>query len=111
MQVLVSDLSWEDKELVLRVLFAKMNGLKQSLNNTLLQAKKGESTNRNASVPQVFVSEGAVENGANLEMADFMDAFEVKERTGFDFNDSAGAEENEDAVDAHGFRTSFELRP
>lgn len=111
-KVLVSDLGWEDKELVLRVLFAKMNGLKQSLNNTLLQAKKGDANNRNASVPQVFVSEGAVENGANLEMADFMDAFEVKERTGFDFNDSAGgAEDNDDALDAHGFRASFELRP
>lgn len=56
--VTISDLGWEDKELVLRVLFAKMNGQGQNTANSALARQRnvlGESA-----VPQpVFISEGA----------------------------------------------------
>lgn len=51
-EVSVSELSWEDKELVLRVLFAKMNQKNQSLRPVAQTQSEEEG---------VFVSEGRVE--------------------------------------------------
>jgi hypothetical protein len=43
--VYVRDLSWEDKELVLRILFAKMNGLKTSIDSMMRgRAQAGTGT-------------------------------------------------------------------
>ena len=83
----MSDLSWEDKELVLRVLFAKLNGLKKTVDTALLQPgtvlqpephetamlKKAES------IPAVFVSEGADDDGNMLFDNAYTEALEVKQ--------------------------------
>lgn len=55
-KVFIRDLSWEDKELVLRILFAKMNGLHKNVENVMMQAKKVTSKAKSNSA--FFVSEG-----------------------------------------------------
>lgn len=47
------ELSWEDKELVLRLLFAKMNGSNASMNHAVQNTKRNKSKNS-----PVFISEG-----------------------------------------------------
>lgn len=55
--VTISDLGWEDKELVLRVLFAKMNGQGQNTANSALARQRNALGD--SAVPQpVFISEG-----------------------------------------------------
>lgn len=41
-KVYIKDLTWEDKELVLRLLFAKMNGLDKAVSNALQNTKRAE---------------------------------------------------------------------
>lgn len=68
-KVTITDLQWEDKELVLRVLFAKMNGqVKQ-------QAKPRKATQGPGAQP-VFISEGAVEGQEHNMMG--LEHFEVE---------------------------------
>lgn len=64
-KVFIKDLSWEDKELVLRLLFAKMNGLHKTVNMALNSANRDgddedkETMNENAADnAPVFISEG-----------------------------------------------------
>ena len=66
-EVNIKDLSWEDKELVLRVLFAKMNGSQKSVDNAVDLGASGRtgSGDMPANVQAgdaggpVFISEGA----------------------------------------------------
>ena len=65
-EVNIKDLSWEDKELVLRVLFAKMNGSQKSVDNAVDLGTSGRSGNvmpanvhDGAAGGPVFISEGA----------------------------------------------------
>eukprot|EP00599_Poterioochromonas_sp_BG-1_P002480 CAMPEP_0173154340 /NCGR_PEP_ID=MMETSP1105-20130129/13423_1 /TAXON_ID=2985 /ORGANISM="Ochromonas sp., Strain BG-1" /LENGTH=405 /DNA_ID=CAMNT_0014070499 /DNA_START=464 /DNA_END=1681 /DNA_ORIENTATION=+ len=74
-KVTISDLTWEDKELVLRVLFAKMNGASgKAPKVTNLGPKRFANTNPEA----VFISEGA-----NLpdhhQMSNALGYFEVRQ--------------------------------
>jgi hypothetical protein len=78
--VTVTDLNWEDKELVLRVLFSKMNGANSNLPkmNTLGPKSYGGNNNTNNMTNNnqpVFISEGA-----NMPMGEengMMNHFEV----------------------------------
>lgn len=63
--ITIKDLRWEDKELVLRVLFAKMNGLQDMVDTAVVQSKNrapnasgGNDNDLGRSKP-VFISEGA----------------------------------------------------
>jgi hypothetical protein len=60
-KVTIADLNWEDKELVLRVLFAKMNGQGgQNPQNAVLARQR--QTLGDTAIPQpVFISEGALQ--------------------------------------------------
>ena len=75
-KVFIKDLSWEDKELVLRLLFAKMNGLHKTVNMAL------DATNREAEFDDgdgsadetaaVFISEGkGVPDAMNMDGGEF----------------------------------------
>ena len=55
----MQDLSWEDKELVLRVLFAKMNGLQQNVNNAVTRSRREGG--------RVFVTEGIVDGASGAD--------------------------------------------
>jgi hypothetical protein len=79
--VYVSDLSWEDKEVVLRLLFAKMNGLKRRKTQPAHgQGSPPKQSGASSNAP-VFISEGAIEGMGGgdpyIEMGNFIDAFEV----------------------------------
>lgn len=57
-RVTIADLSWEDKELVIRVLFSKMNGNNQNSSTAALARQRSAMGEK--AVPQpVFISEGA----------------------------------------------------
>lgn len=58
-QVHIKDLNWEDKELVLRVLFAKMNGQTGKANTAINEGTKSRNLHSMPMNPNVFVSEGA----------------------------------------------------
>jgi hypothetical protein len=62
----IKDLGWEDKELVLRILFAKINGLERAADRAAEEGRRNrrqvESSNNQAGSPMpqpVFISEGA----------------------------------------------------
>jgi hypothetical protein len=62
--VKIKDLSWDDKELVLRVLFAKMNGVQKAADNAVKIGAQGRMTGSGMAThetnnPPVFISEGA----------------------------------------------------
>ena len=58
-KVFIKDLNWEDKELVLRLLFAKMNGLHKTVNMALNSSNREEAMHNNHdSDAPVFISEG-----------------------------------------------------
>jgi hypothetical protein len=62
-KVFIKDLSWDDKELVLRLLFAKMNGLHKTVNMALRSSTREEDFDRSQSnagdeSAAVFLSEG-----------------------------------------------------
>ena len=75
-KVTLKDLEWADKELVLRVLFAKMNGLQESVNSAVQQSRiRGDVAQ---DPPQhVFVSEGQGVGMDEAEMGQFQDMFLV----------------------------------
>ena len=54
-KVLIRDLSWEDKELVLRVLFAKINGQQQMVDGAITQSRTKTPAEKYRAV---FISEG-----------------------------------------------------
>lgn len=129
----MSELTWEDKELVLRVLFAKLNGLKQTVDNALMQPGQPHPdplapSHPNEQIPAVFISEGADDCGNGLFNDDYQNALEVKQQQqeyngapAHDFADeiSSGDSMLKDQVYAeetknghlykHGFRSSFRL--
>lgn len=78
-QLAIKDLSWEDKELVLRVLFAKMNGVsagsaKGAMHQMSLQM---QASRRQEPMPEpVFLSEGAT-LPPSAGAADYQGNFEV----------------------------------
>eukprot|EP01041_Mallomonas_annulata_P003762 gene3762-7465_t len=51
-KVFIKDLTWDDKETVLRLLFAKMNGLQKSVDNAISHSRNTNDNNN------VFVTEG-----------------------------------------------------
>ena len=57
-EVDIRELGWEDKELVLRVLFAKMNGHQDMMNRAISESKR-KATTADGSNTAVFISEGA----------------------------------------------------
>lgn len=57
-KVSIKDLTWEDKELVLRVLFSKMNGNNQAAKANTDINTNGRSQKRGGGGRPVFVSEG-----------------------------------------------------
>ena len=69
----IKDLSWEDKELVLRVLFSKINGNQSSnANNNILAHQRGSPRMSSGNNRPVFISEGALmPQGEYLETEDF----------------------------------------
>lgn len=62
LQVTIKDLSWEDKELVLRVLFSKINGSQSANPNNKIMSQQGGGQSRMSSGNNrpVFISEGAL---------------------------------------------------
>lgn len=58
-QVHIKDLNWEDKELVLRVLFAKMNGQTGKANAAAQEGTRSRGLHSMPMNVPVFVSEGA----------------------------------------------------
>lgn len=81
------ELSWEDKELVLRVLFAKMNGQQQQANTAVNQGGIGRTASNNMPMNNmndrsnnVFISEGGggfMPQADQEDMANFEKQFEV----------------------------------
>lgn len=65
-KVTITDLSWEDKELVLRVLFSKMNGMGQPANKG-----NGYAGPRTAAAQPFFISEGAQLPASAVNMKPF----------------------------------------
>lgn len=64
-KVTISDLNWEDKELVLRVLFAKMNG--QGQNPQQKSFARHRAAMGDSAIPNpVFISEGAHVDGDGM---------------------------------------------
>ncbi len=74
-KVTIQDLSWEDKELVLRVLFAKMNGTQRRVQSVVAQQKKLAPAMQSSD--PVFISEGAGHLTA-AESANYEDEFEIQ---------------------------------
>jgi hypothetical protein len=72
--VLLSDLSWSDKETVLRVLFAKINGIQKEVNRTVEQGSPRGATSNGAE--PVFISEGT-DLPDSAEAMYFQRAFEL----------------------------------
>lgn len=58
----IKDLAWEDKELVLRVLFSKINGSQAANpnNNIMSQQQQGQNRMSSGNNRPVFISEGAL---------------------------------------------------
>lgn len=88
-KISINDLNWEDKELVLRVLFSKMNGVGSKPNKRTV----------NFSVPPqaVFISEGVdIPSAANLT------PFEVNEAGQYQMDNEMqqGGKDDNDGVDA-----------
>lgn len=54
----IKDLSWEDKELVLRVLFAKMNNVQSGADSAINQGTQNRYSNAPMESNNVFISEG-----------------------------------------------------
>lgn len=87
-KVNIGDLSWEDKELVLRVLFAKLNGLKSTVDNALMQPGQKQRGNdalapsyrQGEQIPAVFISEGADEDGDMLFSNNYQADMEVRKK-------------------------------
>jgi len=75
-KVTLKDLEWSDKELVLRVLFAKMNGLQDSVNQAV-QDSRARGVPGNEPPQHVFVSEGQGVGMDEAEMEGFQDMFMV----------------------------------
>lgn len=70
----IKDLSWEDKELVLRVLFSKINGSQSTnpKNNILSQTQAPRQPSGGNNNRPVFISEGALmPQGEYVETEDF----------------------------------------
>lgn len=74
LQVTIQDLSWEDKELVLRVLFAKMNGNQKKTETILSKGRESKGLVMPSEAP-VFLSEGL--NLPPSESVKFQSNFEV----------------------------------
>ena len=95
-QINIKDLSWEDKELVLRVLFAKMNGSQKAVDSAVDLGSNGRTGNampvtggQNDANAPVFISEGAF----------------LPERDMVDFN-FAGGDQGDDAAGGEYFNES-----
>ena len=54
----LKDMTWEDKELVLRVLFAKMNGVQSGADSAINEGTQGRLSNAPLQNNNVFISEG-----------------------------------------------------
>lgn len=79
-KVFIKDLSWEDKELVLRLLFAKMNGLHKTVNMALSATQRENNEDSEGGGEEeaaVFISEG---KGLPVEMKGETDDYN------FDYN-------------------------
>lgn len=84
-KVSIQDLSWEDKELVLRVLFSKMNGVQPGAAQGQRHARNFSSVNQHANHP-VFISEGALLPASDDSAARYQSNFEVL-RSGVDYEE------------------------
>jgi len=73
-KVALKELKWSDKELVLRVLFAKMNGLQDSVNSAVQQSRVREAP---APTGPVFATAGAGMGMTDEDIDAFQDMFEV----------------------------------
>ena len=101
----IRELSWDDKELVLRVLFAKMNGQQGMAENAISAMKKKPNTPYSSSNDNkaVFISEGAVlpeeefdndYNELNYGMGledESIDMYDGVDTHGDDYNDDVDA--------------------
>lgn len=100
----IRDMSWEDKELVLRVLFSKMNGVQSSADSAINQGVQG----RHASMPMengnvsnnVFISEGGGGFIPEEDMAGFEANYEMLLR---DESGGGGGENDEMFDDNEGY--------
>lgn len=100
-KVTMKDLTWEDKELVLRVLFSKMNGVQKKVNRAV-KGGKYVTQNNDVSKP-VFVSEGADIDDYTFNATDFQEQFEVSQEAiafgqpfGFTENDMDHSKNNQE---------------
>lgn len=98
----VKDLTWSDKELVLRVLFAKMNGLNAlKMDGAAVGTKKKTGNKQNT-----FISQNENEDEEGEGIADFTDNNESEElvsqygldKQGIDFSEALGDETQEGEV-------------
>mmetsp|Transcript_2044 Transcript_2044/g.2009 ORF Transcript_2044/g.2009 Transcript_2044/m.2009 type:complete len:531 (-) Transcript_2044:42-1634(-) len=69
-KVYMHELSWEDKELVLRLLFAKMNGSNANMNHAIQNTKRSSKSK----TEPVFISEG---KGIPTEDGDYQEFFSI----------------------------------
>jgi hypothetical protein len=118
-QVSIEDLSWDDKELVLRILFAKMNGAQRAVdaaitNSQTRQRQSGGSRGSRA-LPDapVFISEGAQMPAAEAAAAArfHQDNFEIRADGGGDDDDDqdlTGEFDDGDVGDAAGRRAHID---
>jgi hypothetical protein len=106
------------------VLFAKLNGLKQTVDNVLMQPNKEQQqqTINSGNAPVVFISEGADEDG-NIFGENFMNAYEVQNQNN-DFEDDVedlpnprqliddhvhSDEKHNEHLYKHGYRAHYKL--
>ncbi|KAJ1400932.1 hypothetical protein B484DRAFT_339101 [Ochromonadaceae sp. CCMP2298] len=87
-QVSIRELSWDDKELVLRVLFAKMNGVQGGVNRGVVRSAMSASHKRTEEgMPEpVFLSEGA-DLPPSARAAEYQSNFEMRQEGDFEEGD------------------------
>lgn len=92
------DLTWEDKELVLRILFAKLNGNKNEMNSAIRNRKHKKQYSQDdgsledeleeeSVVPPVFISEGNIPGHTGLDAGlSFESSFSIPNVAESEFN-------------------------
>ena len=109
LQVALKDLSWEDKELVLRVLFAKMNGAASGPSRSAMQMQQyaqARTQQHTGDMPEpVFLSEGA-DMPASAGAMEYQGNFEVFQQYS---REAPSAKQPPRAVSADGSSYGFNM--
>jgi hypothetical protein len=89
----IGDLSWDDKEMVLRVLFAKMNGIQKAVDNAV---RSGERRAAPSIGPPVFISQGVDLPDGDEEFEHYQKQFAMPEGEDDDDENDPDAEDESD---------------